>query len=71
MVRMVFAIVVAAAVGLFVAGGCDKKEPAEEASAAAVKSEVEIEVEAEEAITEENLDEQLDLLEKEIAADSQ
>ena len=70
MVRVLLAIIMVIAVGLFVAGGCDKKEPAEEASAAAVKSEVEIEGDAEEVITEENRDEELDRLEKEIEADT-
>ena len=70
MVRVVLAIIMVIAVGLFVPGGCKKSEPAGQAIEETVKSEVEFEAEAAEAITEENLDEELDRLEKEIEADT-
>ena len=70
MVRVLLAIIMVIAVCLFVPGGCKKSEPTDQGSGETVKSEAEFEAEAEEAITEENLDEQLDRLEKEIEADT-
>jgi hypothetical protein len=65
MARRLMVLLLAAGIGLFCVTGCKKSQPE-----AAPMSKAEFKAEADKEITEENMTEQLDSLEKEINADT-